>query len=82
MTIRTLQGPFAGETERFAIVGVDEAQGEDHDRPIDPVAFTAPIAQALLGKGVGERAEVRAGIGVRVVEIVEIARTGSAGPGA
>ena len=43
-----------GEVERrFQIVGVDEA-----DAAAGRVAFTAPLARALLGRRVGERAQV------------------------
>jgi transcription elongation factor GreB len=67
VTVTTLRGPFTGETERFAIVGVDEAQGAD-----DLVAFTAPIAQALLGLRTGDRADMKAGRGVRELEVVAV----------
>jgi len=44
----------AGEVRSYRIVGVDEA-----DAAVGLVAFTAPLSRALLGKGVGESAEVR-----------------------
>lgn len=49
VTVKTREGPNAGETRRITLVGVDEA-GE---RP-DLVSFTAPIARALLGHRPGE----------------------------
>ncbi len=67
VTWRALAGPGAGETEQLQIVGVDEA-----DPAAGTIAFTVPIAQALLGKGVGETAVLRAGGGERSLEIVAV----------
>lgn len=67
VTVRTLRGAFAGEQSRFTIVGVDEADPDD-----DLVAFTSPIARALLGRTVGERATLKAGRGVRELEVLAI----------
>jgi len=44
-------GEHAGEERRLAIVGIDEADVA-HGR----VAFTAPIAHVILGRGVGDTA--------------------------
>jgi transcription elongation factor GreB len=44
-------GEHAGEERRLAIVGIDEADVA-HGR----VAFTAPIARVILGRGVGDTA--------------------------
>ncbi len=51
----------------FQIVGVDEA-----DLKQKKIAFVAPIAKALIGKKVGEEAELKLGGEVRKLEIVEI----------
>ena len=54
VTVRSLTGKFQGEQNRFAVVGVDEAD------PFEAlVAFTAPVAEALLGKRVGDEARVQ-----------------------
>jgi transcription elongation factor GreB len=57
-----------GDDRTLQIVGVDEAD-PDHGR----IAFTAPIARALLGKAVGESAKLVTGEGevmltVRAIE--------------
>jgi transcription elongation factor GreB len=52
-------GP-AGRTDRFTIVGVDEAD------PLEgKVAFTAPVAQASLGRHVGDEAMAEVGDATR-----------------
>jgi transcription elongation factor GreB len=54
-----------GATVRFHVVGVDEA-----DPASGRVAFTAPVAAAALGKGVGERFAAQVGdreVGFEVV---------------
>lgn len=68
VTVRTVDGAFAGEEDRFTIVGVDEATGED-----DLVAFTAPIARALLGRRVGERVTLTTGRRSRELVVVAVA---------
>jgi transcription elongation factor GreB len=60
-----------GETRtqrRYRIVGVDEA-----DATHGLIAFTAPLARALLGKRVGDAAVVRTPRGDEELEVVEIA---------
>lgn len=69
VTVRTLSGRFAGEQSRFVIVGVDEAQARD-----EGVAFTAPIARALLGRRVGDTVRLRAGRRERHLEVVAVDR--------
>lgn len=54
VVVEGIGGEFAGERWRFTIVGVDEAAEFWED---DLVAFTAPIAQAVLGRKRGD--EVR-----------------------
>ncbi|MAW94165.1 MULTISPECIES: GreA/GreB family elongation factor [unclassified Leeuwenhoekiella] len=54
--------------QRIQIVGVDEA-----DIKKRKIAFTAPIAQALMGKEVGEIAELRLGSAdLRELKVLEI----------
>ena len=56
-----------GAEKRWRIVGVDEA-----DPARGAVAFTSPLARALLGKIVGDEARVRTPAGPEDVEIVRI----------
>jgi transcription elongation factor GreB len=56
-----------GATRVFQIVGVDES---DPDNGL--VAFTAPIARAVIGCGVGDTATLRAASGDEKLTIVEI----------
>lgn len=56
VTVRYLSGPQAGRTAEFTVVGVDEAD------PLEGlVAFTAPVAQALLGQRAGAEGAFMAG---------------------
>jgi transcription elongation factor GreB len=57
----------SGELRSFQIVGVDEA-----DAAAGKIAFTAPLARALLGKRSGETALVRAPRGDEELEIVAV----------
>ena len=67
VTLRTLvEG--AGEERRFRIVGVDEADPEE-----GRVAFTSPIARAVLGRKAGETVELRAAGGEELLRIEAIA---------
>lgn len=65
VTARTLSGKFAGEENRFTVVGVDEAAGDE-----TRVAFTAPIARALMGHKVGEQAQMQTTRGRQLLEVV------------
>ena len=56
-----------GGTRVFQIVGVDES---DPDNGL--IAFTAPIARAVIGCGVGDTATLHAATGDERLEIVEI----------
>jgi len=67
VTLRTIDGERAGEERQLAIVGVDEADPA-HGR----VAFTAPIARAVLGREVGDSAALRTPRGDEQLEIVAI----------
>ncbi|GAB3880439.1 GreA/GreB family elongation factor [Spirosoma agri] len=53
--------------KKLTIVGVDEADAT-HGR----IAFTAPVARAMLGKRVGETVSFPAMQGVSIMEITEI----------
>jgi len=54
---------------RFQVVGVDEA-----DPAAGRLAFTAPLARALLGAAVGDVVSVRSPGGEETWQVVEIAR--------
>jgi transcription elongation factor GreA len=56
-----------GDTEEFTLVGAGE---EDYDA--GKINVTSPLAQGLLGKKVGERAEIEVPAGVNRFEILEI----------
>lgn len=55
----------AGQTQRFTIVGHDEA-----DPAAGLLAFTAPLARAVMGAGEGERVEF--GGVAEALELVEV----------
>lgn len=63
----TLQTVGKKETQRFQIVGVDEA-----DVRKQKVSFVAPIAVAVTGKKVGQIAQLKLGREVRQLEITDI----------
>ena len=68
-----------GAEHRFQIVGVDEAGGRER------IAFVAPLARALLGRRVGERAAAQTPRGEEELEVVAIGyddRASRAGGGA
>ena len=67
VTLRSLAGPGAGESERLQIVGVDEADPEG-----GRIAFTVPISQAVLGKTAGEIVVLHAAGGQRTLEITAV----------
>ncbi len=56
-----------GDTEEFILVGAGE---EDFDE--GKINVTSPLAQGLIGKKVGEKAEVEVPAGVNKFEILEI----------
>jgi transcription elongation factor GreA len=56
-----------GDTEEFTLVGAGE---EDYDA--GKINVTSPLAQGLLGKKVGETAEVQVPAGVNKFKILEI----------
>ena len=57
-----------GAEQTLQIVGVDEAAGRD-----DAVAFTSPIARALLGTRAGETADLQTPRGAEALEVVSVA---------
>ena len=67
VTLRTVSGPRAGEERRLEIVGIDEADAA-HGR----IAFTAPVARAILGRAVGDTATVDTPRGKEALEVVAI----------
>ena len=67
VTVCTHGGERDGEERRLTIVGVDEAEPAARR-----IAFLAPIARAILGLGVGDRATLRTAGGEETLEIVAI----------
>ena len=67
VTLRTLSGERAGEEREIEIVGIDEADAA-HGR----VAFTAPIARAILGRRVGDTATMDTPRMKDLLEVVSI----------
>ena len=65
--MRTESGDREGEERRLQIVGVDEA-----DAANGLVAFTAPIARAIMGLEVGESAVLTTPRGEESLLIVSI----------
>ncbi len=63
----SLEDEDSGAKVSYQIVGDDEA-----DVKLDLVSISSPIARALIGKEVGDIAEVRAPGGTRSYEIVEV----------
>ena len=62
-----LEDEESGARVTYQIVGDDEA-----DLKLGLVSISSPIARALIGKGEGDIAEVRAPGGVRSYEIVQV----------
>ncbi|MCC6400862.1 MAG: GreA/GreB family elongation factor [Flavobacteriales bacterium] len=68
VTFRMLSGPQAGQERTFTIVGVDEASVKD-----GRIAFTSPIARALIGRKRGQEAAlVLAGV-VQRLQVIDVA---------
>lgn len=67
-TVTTKEVGAGASSVTFTIVGVDEAD------PLEGlVAFTAPVAQALLGRRAGEVVSFESGSGRQDVELLEVA---------
>ena len=67
VTLRTVSGERAGEERRLEIVGIDEA-----DAARGRMAFIAPIARAILGRGVGDSVALDTPRGRDLLEVVAI----------
>ena len=67
VTFRITGGPQQGVERTFTLVGVDEARIAE-----GRIAYTAPIAQALLGRAVGETIEFRLGDQVQTIVVLRI----------
>ena len=67
VTLRDASDAWPGDARRLQIVGVDEA-----DPAAGRVAFTAPIARAVLGCAVGDVATLETADGEQQLEIVAI----------
>jgi transcription elongation factor GreB len=68
VTFQHLVGRLAGTLFTFTIVGVDEANVKE-----GRIAFTSPIARALIGKRKGGVAEVALGSEVLRLKVISIA---------
>lgn len=67
VVVRYLTGPQAGRAAEFSLVGVDEAD------PLEGrVAFTAPVAQALIGKRPGAESAFKAGDAEQTVRLKSV----------
>lgn len=66
VTFRITAGPQKGTERTFTLVGVDEAKVAE-----GRIAFTAPVAQALLGKEVGQQVGFR--LGAQLQELLVVA---------
>jgi transcription elongation factor GreB len=67
VSLKTMTGDATGEERTFTIVGVDEAAAQD-----GRVAFTAPLARAVLGLRVGETGVVETPYGREILEVTSI----------
>jgi transcription elongation factor GreA len=62
-----LSDPDSGDEISYTIVGEHEA-----DIKAGRIAITAPVARALIGREVGDTAQVRTGRGMREYEILRV----------
>jgi len=62
-----LSDPDSGDEVCYTIVGEHEA-----DIKAGRIAITAPVARALIGREVGDTAQVRTGKGMREYEILKV----------
>jgi transcription elongation factor GreA len=65
-TVTVVDGE-SGDTSRYQIVGLDEA-----DLKEGKISLTAPIARALMGKRVGDVVEVRLPKGTKELEVEKV----------
>ena len=63
----TVEDIESGQERRFAIVGEDES-----DVKAGRISVRAPIARAVIGKSIGDTAQIKSPGGLREVEISEI----------
>lgn len=68
VTLTHLNGPMKDQQHRWTIVGVDEASVKEHR-----IAFTAPLARALMGHRAGDVVEMPAGAAAQRFRINKIA---------
>ena len=64
VTVHFRSGPQQGATRELIIVGVDEASVAEQR-----IAFTAPIARALLGKRANDVVDVQLGPARQILEV-------------
>lgn len=67
VTLLHLSGPMKDQEHRWTIVGVDEASVKEHR-----IAFTAPLARALMGHRTGDEVELPAGAAPQHFRIIGI----------
>ncbi len=70
VTFRITGGPQKGAERTFTLVGVDEAKVAE-----GRIAYTAPVAQALLGKKPGDEALFTLGGQVQHLHVVSVVQT-------
>lgn len=63
----TVEDLDSGESQRFQIVGQDEA-----DSKAGRISYTSPLARAMIGKAEGDEVSVQTPRGVRQYEIVKV----------
>lgn len=67
VTVRFLSGPQQGAERTLTIVGVDEASVAEQR-----IAFTAPVARALMGRQAGDTASFKLGAADVRMEVVRV----------
>lgn len=68
VTFCIIAGPQQSTRRTFTLVGVDEARVAE-----GRIAYTSPIAQALMGKAPGSRIEFKLSSSVQVLEVETVA---------
>lgn len=69
VTFRIIAGPQSGTERRFTLVGVDEARVAE-----GRIAFTSPLAKALLGMRPGDQTDFQLGSQRQRLEVVSVTR--------
>ena len=67
VTVAYRSGPQRGTERSFTLVGVDEASVAEQR-----IAFTSPIARALMGKRIGDHVDVLLGAAQQELEVLAI----------